>query len=221
MIHYIIIRKGDDFLDYIIKNQKNVYIRLNQSGAAVTCSEADRQLFEYNKARNICESLPKTLKKMKFKVEAVPEIPVKSTVEVPKPEKKVITGDYEPPDTVTRWVDKFGICDEILSEARQRQEELHIELSNVDREMSNIIHTIEIEPPKDMYKGWRLYKQIRLNRKKRRYIKDEILVLSGILKMDFRNLNMENIKKTVNGLATRKFTLRFVEDDDECAEGDQ
>ncbi len=200
-------------MDYVIKNHKNVYIKLNCNGTPVTCTEKEKSLFEFSKAKNICASLPKTLKKFNFSVEPIPDI-------VPKQEnndkKEIIDGeDYSIPDTVLRWVDKFGICDELISEARKRKDELVESLSNADKEFSNIIHRIELEKPKDLYHGWLLYKEVKTNRKKRRDIKDELLIISGILKMDFRNFDSQNIKKAVDGLANRKFAVRIVEEDED------
>lgn len=61
-------------MDYVIKNHKNVYIKLNQNGKAITCSESERGTFEESKAKNIIGSLPKTLKRLNFKVEPIPDI---------------------------------------------------------------------------------------------------------------------------------------------------
>ena len=55
-------------MDYVIKNHKNVFIRLNENGKAVTCTEFDKTLFEFSKAKNVLNCLPKTLKKLNFKV---------------------------------------------------------------------------------------------------------------------------------------------------------
>lgn len=61
-------------MDYVIKNHKGVYIRLNYNGAPVTCAEHEKSLFEQSKAKNILDSLPKTLKRLKFKVEPILDI---------------------------------------------------------------------------------------------------------------------------------------------------
>lgn len=200
-------------MDYIIKNHKDVYIKLNSNGQPIICSERDKSLFEFSKAKNICSHLPKTLNKFNFKVEAVPDI-IYPHEENAK--KEIIKGeDYDIPDSISRWVDKFGICDELLEEARKRRKDLIESLSNTDKEFSNIIHKIELEKSKDLYHGWLLYKEIKINRKKRRNIKDELLIISSILKMDFRGFSSKNIKKAVDGLANRKFALRIVEEGDE------
>ena len=52
-------------LDYCIKNNKNVYIKLNENGTPITCVESMKGVFEYSKAMNIIGCLPKTLKRLK------------------------------------------------------------------------------------------------------------------------------------------------------------
>lgn len=75
---------------------------------------------------------------------------------------------------ITCWIEKFGTCEDVLNEAQQRYTELIKRLKNVDNDILNILHTIELEKTKDMYKGWLLYKDIKINREKRREIKDDI-----------------------------------------------
>ena len=57
--------------------------------------------------------------------------------------------------------------------------------------------------------------KIKENREKRRNIKDELLIISNVLKMDFRHLDKETISKAVTGLANRRFTYRIVEEEEE------
>lgn len=199
-------------MDYVIKNHKDVYIRLNQNGAPVTCTEHEKGSFEYSKAENILNSLPKTLKRLNFKVETIPDIVSKEI----KPEKKVIkTENYIVSDEIKQWIEKFGICDDILKEAQYRRDELYKLLSDVDKEFTNIVHEIEFEGAIDLYGGWKERNRVKENREKRRKIKDELLVLSSVIKMDFTKLDRNTISKTVAGLAKRKFTYRVVEEEDD------
>lgn len=202
-------------MNYIIKNYKDVYIRLNENGRPVTCSEQDKSLFEQSKAKNILGSLPKNLKRMNFKVEAIPDIVSKESRQLNQEQKVIQKENYIVSRNVTRWIEKFGICDDILTEAQQRKEELLTDLSNIDKEFSNIIHKIEFESKIDLYGGWLERNNIKANREKRRDIKDELLIISNVLRMDFRNLSSENVNKAIAGLASRKFTLRVVEEDEE------
>lgn len=199
-------------MDYVIKNHKNVYIRLNRNGAPVTCPEHEKTLFEYSKAKNILDGLPKTLRRLNFKVEAIPDITQKKDEKL---EKRVIEShDYIVPDGLAQWIEKFGICDDILKEAQKRKEELNKELSNIDKQFTNLVHEIEFEGKVDLYSGWRERNRIKENRERRRCIKDELLVISSVVKMDFRNLDRETINKVVAGLGKRKFSYRIVEEEE-------
>lgn len=201
-------------MDYIIKNNKNLYIRLNSNGKPVTCSENDKTLLEFSKAKNILNGLPKTLKRLNFKVEAVPEIIGKNKNGERDNEKSIQKVNYVIPDSILKWIEKFGICDDILKEAQKRKDELCQELSNVDKQFSNLIHELELEGSVDLYRGWIERKRIKENRERRRNIKDELMIISNVLRMDFRNLDREAIDKVVVGLVNRKFTYRIVEEEE-------
>ena len=203
-------RKEWVILDYIIRNSGGLYIKLNENGTPVTCSESQKGLFECSKANNICNSLPKQLKKFKFFVEAIPEI-------LPKiEEQKVITTNtYKPSENVTRWINELGRCEDVLSEASNRYEELNGELSDIDLKLQDILHEIELSDKCDMYKSWQIINEIRDLRKQRRNIKDEKLVLSGIKSQGITYLSRSSVQKCVDGLSKRKYRIRIVEEEDE------
>ena len=116
-------------------------------------------------------------------------------------------------ESLQQWIEKFGICDDILKEAQRRKEELNRELSNIDKQFVNLVHEIEFEGKVDLYGGWQERNQIKENREKRRNIKDELLIISNVLRMDFRHIDRETINRTIAGLANRKFTYRIVEEE--------
>ena len=207
---YPFLRKEMVFLDYIIRNKSGLYVKLNENGTPETCNESQKGLFECSKANNICNSLPKQLKKFNFFVEAVPEIQPKID------EQNVITTNtYEPSDNVTRWINELGRCEDILSEASNRYEELNGELSDVDLKLQDILHNIELSKRCDMYTAWETINCIRELRKKRREIKDEKLVLSGIKTQGITYLSRTSVKKCVDGLSKRKYRIRIVEEEEE------
>lgn len=195
-------------MDYVIQNGA-IFIKLNENGRPVTCAESQKGLFEYSKAKNICASLPKTLKKMNFRVEAIPDIPPK--VE----EQKVIKNTYVPSENVTRWIEKLGQLEDVLTEVSKRDEELNGELSDVDLKLQDILHTIELSDKCDMYKSWKIMNEIRDLRKQRRNIKDEKLVLSGIKSQGITYLSRSSVQKCVDGLSKRKYRIRIVEEEEE------
>ena len=197
-------------MDYIIRNKSGLYVKLNENGTPETCNESQRGLFECSKANNICNSLPKQLKKFNFFVEAVPEIQ-------PKIDKQnvITTNTYEPSDNVTRWINELGRCEDILSEASNRYDELNGELSDIDLKLQDILHTIELSKRCDMYTAWETINCIRELRKKRREIKDEKLVLSGIKTQGITYLSRSSVQKCVDGLSKRKYRIRIVEEEEE------
>ena len=198
------------FLDYIIRNKSGLYVKLNENGTPETCNESQKGLFECSKANNICNSLPKQLKKFNFFVEAVPEIQPKID------EQNVITTNtYEPSNNVTRWIEKLGQLEDVLTEVSERDEELNGELSDVDLKLQDILHTIELSDKGDMYKSWQMINEIRDLRKQRRNIKDEKFVLSGIKTQGITYLSRTSVKKCVDGLSKRKYRIRIVEEEEE------
>lgn len=205
-------------MDYVIRNHKNLYIKLNKNGVPVTCSDYEKGVFEYSKAMNIVKSLKKSLKKLNFEVEPLPEIKPQINKEVVSifKQKVIKSDDYEVPENVIRWIDRFGCCYDALKDAEQTLKKLVIELETCDNELLDILHIIELEPPKDLYRGWQLYKSIRENRKRRRNIKDETLIINDVLeeiKPDC--LNRERIKRAIDGLIGRKYTFRVIEVEEE------
>ena len=74
------------------------------------------------------------------------------------------------------------------------------------------IHEIEFEGKIDLYGGWQIYRAIRENRKRRRNIKDETVIINNVLeeiKPDC--LDRERIKRAIDGLIGRKYTFRVIE----------
>ena len=195
--------------DYVIRKGA-LYIKLNENGSPITCGESQKQLFEYSKAKNICASLPKTLKKMNFKVEAIPDIQAKV-----ENQKVITTNTYVPSEKVTRWIDKLGQLEDVLNEADKRNDELNGELSDVDLKLQDILHNIELSERCDMYTAWDTINCIRDLRKKRREINDEKLVLSGIKSQGMSYLSRSSVHKCVDGLSKRKYRIRIVEEEEE------
>ena len=198
-------------MGYVIKNNKNVYIKLNENGCPVTCVESVKDVFEFSKSKNLLANLPKSLKRFNFYIDAIPDITTKPQMEeiVIKKENYILSGE------IKRWIKRLGACDEIIKEAKNRREELLTLLSNVDKELSNKLHKIELEKSKNAYQGFMEYKQLKSIMERRRNIKDELMIVNKVLRMDFRHFDAESIDKAVKGLATRKFTLRILESDED------
>ena len=131
-------------MDYeIVSGNQKVYIKLDSGGRPVTCGKSERGKFEKSKAKNILNSLPKTLRKFNFKMEAIPDIPKK---EDPTTKPKVIENvGYIPSSNVTQWIEKFGQCGDILNAAIERHSELVKNLSDLDKGLTDLLHSVELE----------------------------------------------------------------------------
>lgn len=202
-------------MDYeIVSGNQKVYIKLDSGGRPVTCGKFERGKFEKSKAKNILNSLPKTLRKFHFKMEAIPDIPKK---EDPTTKPKVIENvGYVPSSNVTQWIEKFGQCGDILNAAIERHSELVKNLSDLDKGLTDLLHSVELERPKDLFKAWIIYTDIRTNRRKRRDVKDELRIIRDVIHgVDPAALQREHIKKSVDDLANRKYIYRIIEDDEE------
>lgn len=199
-------------MNYVIKNSKGVYIRLNENGKAATCSKDKRTIFEYSKAKNVVNNMQNTLKRLNFNVEPLPDIISKNDLNEID-DSNVIINNCEIPDNILQWIEKFKICDDILKKAKIRKNELNKKLSNIDKQFCNIIHKIEFEGKVDLYSGWLERNKIKENREKRRKIKDELSIISSVIKMDFKNINMDALNKIVGNLINRKFNYRVVEEE--------
>ena len=204
-------------MDYVIRNNAGIYIQLDKDGRPVTCVESCKGKFEYNKANNICNSLPKALKRMKFRVER--DSFTRADENKTESNKDNLTNrePYELSDNISRWVDIFGECDDKLNQAKEREKELLQLLRQYDDELLDILHIIEIEKPKDMFKGWQIYKRIRESRRKRREVKDELIIIENVLDKftDVSCLHREKVQKAIDGLFSRTYRYRIIEEDEE------
>lgn len=201
-------------MKYVIRNNKNLYIRLNCDGKPVSCTEYEKMLFDYKKAKNILDNLPKTMKKFHFKCQVISDEFQNKDKKIMEEKNIIQKQDYIVSDNILRWVEKFGICDDILKEAQIRKKELIQIISNYDRAVSNWVHSVELEKKKNACAGYKKYSDIKDIVDRRRSAKDELIIINNVLKMDFRQLDRGVIHKAVLGLAKRKFTYRVVEEDD-------
>lgn len=194
---------------YITSPNKKVYLRLNENGAPEICTKKMAQRFENSKARNILDSLPKTMKKFHFKVEPIPEEIVHKKEEFK--EEVIVSTYYVVPDTVNKWVERVKSCNNLAIDATKRKEELIKELSKIDKEKSNCLHNIELTKWENGCDGYKEYKKLKIILEKRRCIKDELLVVQSILSSNLESMATNQVEKVVKGLSNRVFTIREVE----------
>ena len=187
----------------------------------MTCTKQKRQRFEYSKACNILAHLPKTMHKFHFKVEPIRESDVKDKPpdNITKPAKRCIKKEYTTPVEVQGWLNRVKECNGLAKDAASRKSELLSQLSNVDRELSNCLHEIELTGNMNACDGYKEYKRAKTILKRRRIIKDELSVVDSILASNLQSMATDRIQKVVNGLGKRRFVIRDVDLDEIYIEG--
>ena len=224
-------------LDYVITNHsKKIFIRLGDGGVPETCSKNQCQYFTQKKAKNVVKSLPKTMRKFHFMAIKKPpsfdqekcdqQKSCKNTYHESDHEDKnnikckTLKKEYVVPSEVETWLDKMKSCNGLAKEALSRKGELLCQLSNVDRELSNCLHEIELCKNMNACNGYKEYRRIKIILEKRRVIKDELIVVKSILSSNLQSIGSDRIQKVIDGLGNRKFTIRDVDLDEIYIEGD-
>ena len=224
-------------LDYVITNHsRKIFIRLGDGGTPETCSKNQCQYFTQKKAKNVLKSLPKTMKKFHFMAIKMPlsfdqdkcdqQKSFKNTYHESDHEDKnnikckTFKKEYAVPIEVETWLEKMKSCNGLAKEALCRKNELMCQLSNVDRELSNCLHEIELCKNMNACDGYKEYRRIKIILEKRRVIKDELIVVKSILSSNLQSIGSDRIQKVIDGLGNRKFTIRDVDLDEIYIEGD-
>lgn len=197
-------------MDYIIRN-KSTYIKLDANGTPAACSKSEAKRFEYSKAQNILQALPKTLRKFHFRVEAVPEIPppkksgiiVKNTTP-----KKVLYEPKEIPDTIMQWVERVESLNGLSLEAFDRVKVLKDEYLHIEKRKQDLLHEIELSSKVNACDGYKKYRELKTLLERRREIKDETLVVNILLESNIGQLAAVNFRRRVEGLKSRTYLYR-------------
>ena len=94
-----------------------------------------------------------------------------------------------------------------VQNVEERKEILHISLSDVDKEISDINHYIEFGKF-NAYQGWLAFNLLRSRLKKRRKIKDELHILTQLGECKVNSAMIENIKTSIKKLNAREYRPR-------------
>lgn len=220
----------------LVCRKKKLYLRIGEGGSPIVCGKNEAKVFDDIKAQNVLDHLPKVLQKMNFVKEPVvqselnisdeEEIPRKKTVIVEKTvvkntsydkkKKKIIkNASYKAPQNVMSWVDRVAQCNDLFLDAEERRRELLDCLSNTDKNLSNILHKIELEDDMNACMGFMQYKKIRECLRRRRIVKDEMYILDVILAKptgEHKIPSSQKILGSVKHLENRVFKVRETED---------
>lgn len=172
-----------------------------------TSCESLADIYNRKQAENICcNQLPKALRTV-FYIQKTDEPPgnVKQVTQndLHKTEKVMIA------DNIQRWIDRISDLNGLATDALHRKEELIEQLSNVDKELSDIYHYVEF-CNLNAAQGYKAYKMIKDRRIKRRTIKNELEVLGIILGKKISETATDEIMKCVAGMDNRTYEPRVL-----------
>lgn len=72
------------------------------------------------------------MRRLNFKVDQIPDIAPKEEKKKDSDKKVIENDNYIVSNEILGWVEKFGICDDILKEAQKRKDELNKALSEIE-----------------------------------------------------------------------------------------
>lgn len=195
---------------YIITDGER-FIYCNHSGKFVpTSSEAMADIYTRKQAEGICRSsLPKALRGI-FHIKKY-DTPPKNVKQVNQDDLKNNTEKTIISENVQIWLDKIIGLNGLKNDAVKRKEELCKQLSDVDKELTDINHYIEF-CNLNAAQGYKAYKMIKERRIKRRIIKNELSIVDAILEKKVSDSITDEVEKVIHNLNERTYTPRILDE---------
>lgn len=203
-------RKGDIMSQYVITDGSR-WITKNRNGKYVpTTCVALADIFGNKEANSIYNNNLSKALKFCFRVEKVdkpPELIKQITYE----DTQENTESVSLAENIQYWVDKVNGLNGLASEALHRKNKLLNQLSNADKEISDLLHYIEF-CNLNAAQGYKAYKMIKERRIKRRSIKNELDVLNIILSKKISETATDEIEKAILVMDNRKYEPRIMKE---------
>lgn len=205
---------------YMISDGKGTYIRKDFSGRYTPVrSEALADTWDSKvKAQNVLKSqINKNMRKRYQIVEMIVEPPAqqvstsppeKVAVKTEQKVKELSSGDIE--DTqLDKWEQGINSFNDFILDMEERKDKLSRDLSNVDKEITDIQHYIEFGKF-NAYQGWLAFSMLQHRLKKRRKIKNEFQVLSQIGECKINSAMVADIQAAIHKLDDKTYTPRIL-----------
>lgn len=195
---------------YVITNGKK-FIQKDRRGKFVpTSCEALADIFSKKQAETIYQNqIPKTLRST-FYVDKY-DIPPNHVKQVTSKDLLHNTEKAVDAENIRKWLDKLSDLNGLEIDALQRKEELIRELSQIDKELTDVNHYIEF-CNLNAAQGYKAYKMIKERRIKRRSIKNELNVIGVILGNKISEIANGEVQKCIIGMDNRKYEPRVLKE---------
>lgn len=122
---------------------------------------------------------------------------------------KALSEEKQTESQTEKWASGAKALTEFVMDAEKRKEELAGQLSEVDKEISDINHYIEFGNF-NAYQGWLAFSMLQNRLRKRRKIKDELQVIQQLGESKITLSMLDGINKAVSDLSNRKYVPRVL-----------
>lgn len=122
---------------------------------------------------------------------------------------KELANEPIPDDQIEKWTSGVENIVEFITDAEKRKEVLTSQLSEVDKEITDIHHYIEFGRF-NAYQGWLAFNMLRQRLKKRRRIKDELRIIVEIGECKITSDMMIDINNAINRLSNKRYVPRVL-----------
>lgn len=190
-------------MQYVITDGK-LYIS-SKSGIHTVQNIIESSKFELDKANNVLNSIPKTLKRLNWKIEPYVE------EDAARVNKQIDESMEEFNGLTDNIFDKMMDVEKYVSNLRRYLGVLDSELERIQLEIIDIEHAAEFFNL-DLYKGWKVYKMLQDARKRRRKYKDEKAKIEYILRSNFVDCTNNAITNYIKSLDDRKYNPRVLQE---------
>lgn len=184
------------------------FIYRNYSGKFVpTSSEAMADIFSKKQVEGIYKnSLPKALRKVfhieKYDIPSSTIIKQVNQCDLIKNTEKVMEAE-----NIQNWINRINDLNGLKKEAKKRKEELVKQLYSLEDEKQDIEHYIEFQNL-NAAQGYKASKELKICRKKRRSVKNEIAVINIILSKGVKEIVTNEVYKKIEELDKRTYKPR-------------
>lgn len=182
--------------EYIMKNHEGKYIPIRNAALA---DEFDKTTAERILKNSVAKRNRVNMKvvRVESKNNALTQIDNQTSVYVP--------------DQIKSWIQKIHKLNGLTIEAENRRDELHKELSRIDKSICDLAHYVEFRKLNACL-GYEVYKKWHDLRLERRQIKNELDVVNIILNKDMSDSLSDAVDKFVNGLTNKNYEPRVLKD---------
>lgn len=201
---------------FMIADGKGLYIRkdINSKYVPVRSISLGERWEERSKAQNVlCNCINKNIRSRFSLIELEEkDIPKKNIIK-PKNDlsKKIANKDIKE-NKINVLMTEIEKLNKVACETENRRKELTVELSNIDKEISDINHYIEFGENFNAYQGWLAFKMLKNRFIQRREIKNELHILAALGDCKIDSNLLKSIKDSAKKVDEQKYNPRILKE---------